>query len=153
MEEVNDKYVSMNWWNSLHGETQNKLLIKYSKTMSTDFPILKIWLAETRPAIRMRITEAKDLGFTVDTTVYPHFGYRGNKYQPSERIDVYPDDLYTKDEIIEVLNDLANKWSHFAGSNIVTKTAFFQMSEGVKKAIRKIRNLDPKRFGRSHLKY
>jgi len=39
--------------------------------------------------MKLTIAEAEAQGFTVDTTVYPHFGYKGNRFAPIETVKVY----------------------------------------------------------------
>jgi len=38
---------------------------------------------------RLTIKEALERGFTIDTTCYPHFGYKGRRFSPTEKSDVY----------------------------------------------------------------
>ena len=37
---------------------------------------------------RLTIREAKEQGYTVDTTCYPHLGYKGPRFAPTEAVKV-----------------------------------------------------------------
>lgn len=46
---------------------------------------------ETRPD-KMEPGEARERGFTIDTTCYPWLGYKGPRFRPTETVDCYTDD-------------------------------------------------------------
>jgi hypothetical protein len=40
---------------------------------------------------KISIRQANGIGYNVDETCYPHFGYKGNRFNPERSIDVYTD--------------------------------------------------------------
>lgn len=51
---------------------------------------------------RITIEEARAQGFTVDTTCYPHFAYKGARFQPEESRRVFTE---TEAELLAALED------------------------------------------------
>lgn len=55
------------------------------------------------------IKEAEEQGYTVDTSTYPHLGYKGERFTPKDTVMVYSrleDELITKLAKIQgVIND------------------------------------------------
>lgn len=41
---------------------------------------------------RITIAEAREQGYTVDTTVYPHFAYKGSRFMPNARVLCFTSD-------------------------------------------------------------
>ena len=39
--------------------------------------------------MRYTMEEARQRGFTIDTTVYPHIGYKGPRFMPTQYVEVF----------------------------------------------------------------
>lgn len=61
----------------------------------------------------LTIEEAKAAGFTVDTTCYPHFGYKGPRFRPSESVNVLTDIEGHALKVVEMQQRLIEDMSRF----------------------------------------
>lgn len=57
----------------------------------------------------MTIKEAKENGFMVDTTCYPHYGYKGPRFCPTDKIDVLTEKEALLLKVVELARDFSVK--------------------------------------------